>query len=46
MRVNPVTRAGWTNRSFARKLGWCWVWVGPYIFGWGHGWAHGPRPRR
>jgi len=28
-------RAGWPSKTDPpKRIGWCWVWVGPYIIGW------------
>jgi hypothetical protein len=27
-------RAGWPSRRYPpRRVGWCWMWVGPWVFG-------------
>jgi hypothetical protein len=30
-----IYRAGWpSKRQHVQRIGWCWVWVGPYVIGW------------
>lgn len=32
-----IYRAGWTTKDYAKMRGRWWIWVGPYVIGWGWG---------
>jgi hypothetical protein len=33
-----IYRAGWPSTLYPeKKIGWFWIWIGPYVIGWGWG---------